>query len=160
MKWHEYKLSSYSWSLSGSIFRMVGWAWAEKCYVPWNIPQMESYIIWREIQISKFTSLKTRVDDEHAHDHIFKLKFLQQKSCLLNHAQVQYELCGTNVEWIWPTTNTINLWGLSGALGKLNQLEITSQSESVVFVILAPVQCLSKFHATSPTDHNFKLKQP
>ena len=30
-----------------------------------------------------------RVLNEHAHDHIFKLKFLQQKSCLLNHAQVQ-----------------------------------------------------------------------
>ena len=33
--------------------------------------------------------VKIRVDDEHAHDHIFKLKFLQQKSCLLNRAQVQ-----------------------------------------------------------------------
>lgn len=33
--------------------------------------------------------VNTRVDDDHAHDQIFKLNFLQQKSCLLNHTQLR-----------------------------------------------------------------------
>ena len=44
----------------------------------------------RLLTLKKVTWIESRDTNEHAHDHIFKLKFLRQKSCLLKHAQVRW----------------------------------------------------------------------